>query len=417
MLQSGMVQLSSSAFSSPVLLVRKKDGMWRFCVDYMMLNALTVKSKFPILVVDELLDELAKPAEVIAGYASDPESSKLLQELSINPQSHPPFTLQNGIILYSGRIWVGNNHQLQQRIISALHDSALGGHSGFPVTHSHIKKLFCWRGMKQTIKTFVAACSVCLQAKPDRARYPGLLSPLPVPIEAWQRVSMDFINGLPTSGHANCIMVVVDKLKFWYNTSSHSALGRSSFEVQFGRSPRHFGITDLAASPVPDVASMLAERTTMLASSSLAPFSQHMFCFIFFSPFKVLSKIGAVAYKLELPPTSSIHPVFHVSLLKPASSSVPVVSARLPDPDNNMQVPERVLQSRLQQHGTHSVKQLLIKWSDLDDELATGEDADAIMQRFLGAPAWGHAGIQGGRDEEESKQREVVWAGIGLRVL
>jgi hypothetical protein len=66
--------------------------------------------------------------------------------------------------------------------------------------------------MKQTIKAFVAACDVCLQAKPDRAKYPGLLSPLPVPTEAWQVVTMDFIDGLPTSAHANCIMVVVDKL-------------------------------------------------------------------------------------------------------------------------------------------------------------------------------------------------------------
>ena len=123
-------------------------------------------------------------ADVTAGYASDLESTKLLQELSINPQSHPPFTLQNDVICYSSRIWVGNNHQLQQRIISTFHDSALGGHLGFPVTHSRIKKLFCWRGMKQTIKTFVAACSVCLQAKPDRACYPGLLSPLPVPAKA-----------------------------------------------------------------------------------------------------------------------------------------------------------------------------------------------------------------------------------------
>jgi len=130
----------------------------------------------------------------------------------------------------------------------------------------------------------------------------------------------------------------------------------------------------------------------------LALRSHHKLCFKYFDPFKVLSKIGAVAYKLELPPTSSIHPVFHVSMLKPASSAVPAVSARLPDLDNNMQVPERVLQSRLHQRGTHSVKQLLIKWSGLDDDLATWEDADAIMQHFPGAPAWGHAGTQGGRD-------------------
>jgi hypothetical protein len=58
MLEAGVVQHNNNPFSFYVLLVKKKDGTYRFCVDYRHLNAITMKGQFPIPIIDEFLDEL-----------------------------------------------------------------------------------------------------------------------------------------------------------------------------------------------------------------------------------------------------------------------------------------------------------------------------------------------------------------------
>jgi hypothetical protein len=128
-----------------------------------------------------------------------------------------------------------SNNLLQQCIISIG-----GGHSGVPVTHRRLKQLFYWKGMKSAVHNFLQTCQICLQAKPHRVCYPRKLQPLPIPNEAWEIISMDFVERLPRSGNANYILVMADKftryghfipLSHPYTSNSVAALFMSSVQI------------------------------------------------------------------------------------------------------------------------------------------------------------------------------------------
>ena len=82
MLERGVVTHSHSEWASPVILVAKKDGTTRFCVDYRRLNSITRMDTFPLPRIDDSLDLLANTAyfttlDLMLGYwqvGMDPES-------------------------------------------------------------------------------------------------------------------------------------------------------------------------------------------------------------------------------------------------------------------------------------------------------------------------------------------------------
>lgn len=97
---------------------------------------------------------------------------------------------------------IGADKLLKEKLISALHTSELGGHSGHRATYQRIKLLFNWPGMKEEVVDFIKQCPVYQINKAEHCKYPGLLQPLPVPDFAWCHISMDFVEG---------ILVVVDR--------------------------------------------------------------------------------------------------------------------------------------------------------------------------------------------------------------
>jgi hypothetical protein len=178
----------------------------------------------------------------------------------------------------------------------------------------------------------------------------------------------------------------LDQAEFWYNTNWHSALGRSPFEVLYGYPPRQFGIATGPDTPITDLASWLSDRALMTdvirqhlnrakqrmkrqadehrserqfqvgdlvfvklqpyIQSSLAHHTNQKLSFKFFGPYRVLARVGTIAYRLELPVSSSVHPVFHVSQLKKSVGAHQSVTAHPPSEAVLWSVPDKILRTR-----------------------------------------------------------------------
>lgn len=158
--------------------------------------------------------------------------------------------------------------------------------------------------------------------------------------------------------------------EYWYNNSFHSAIGRSPFEALYGYAPKHFGIAVLDHVSSPSLEEWYQDKVAMNAmikqhlarsrlrmkkqadknrserhfevgdkvflklqpyvQSSLASRAHQKLAFKYFGPYEILERVGQVAYKLLLPSSSAVHPVFHVSQLKKCISNATQVLPSLP---------------------------------------------------------------------------------------
>lgn len=478
--------------------------------------------------------------EVLNTYTTDATMTTLLQQLLIRSPDEKGYSLEHGLIKYKGRLVIGENLALQTKLLSALHNSPVGGHSGIHATYQRAKKLYYWPGMKLAVELFVKQCSICQQAKHSNTKPAGLLQPLKPPEAPWQEITMDFIEGLPLSHGANVILVVVDRLtkyshfiplhhpytaasvaqlfmdhvvklhgvpltiisdrdkiftsnfwkelfksvgtqlhystayhpqtdgqservnqcleqylrcavqdrprqwrkwlpmaEFWYNSSFHSTLGCSPFRALYRIEPNFGAMPNIIVdqdSPVAETAAEYQEQISLLRAHleraqhrmkkqadrnrierefsvgdqvllKLQPYAQHSvvnrpcpkLSYKFFGPYSVLERIGAVAYRLDLPANAQVHPVFHISQLKPFTASYTPVFGELPRPPDLAALdvsPSAILQRRLVRNGTAATPQVLIKWGSLPDDCATWEDYYVIKAKFPASPLWEGASSQ-----------------------
>ncbi|KAM1904015.1 hypothetical protein ACFX13_041456 [Malus domestica] len=126
-----------------------------------------------------------------------------------------------------------------------------------------------------------------------------------------------------------------------------------------------------------EVGDMIFLRLVPYQLQSLAKHPFHKLQPRFYGPFKVLQKIGQVAYKIELPATSKLHPVFHLSCLKKqlGFDIIPAIPLSIATEDGLLEdYPLAILRRRLTGHGNSSMTEVLVQWTHRSKEEATWEN-------------------------------------------
>jgi hypothetical protein len=103
----------------------------------------------------------------------------------------------------------------------------------------------------------------------------------------------------------------------------------------------------------------------------------------YYGPYKVLQNISTMAYKLELPASSRVHPVFHVSCLKKVIGDKIPVQTIFPELDEEGKIilePKAITDTRICQLKNRSISEYLIKWRKLPAEDSTWEDESFIQK-------------------------------------
>jgi len=227
--------------------------------------------------------------------------------------------------------------------------------------------------------------------------------------------------------------------ELWYNSSHHSAIGCSPFKALYGCEANLGAIPVLNEDTPEDVRLVINNREMHLAALKhhmaraqnrmkqyadkkrsdhtfavgdkvllkLQPYTQSSVAnrpypklsFKYFGPYQVLDRVRSVAYKLQLPPGSQIHNVFHISQLKPFTANYSPVFEKLPvltDLQASSAVPKQIVDRRLVKKGNAAITQVKVTWTELPATICTWEDYNVLKQRFPKAPAWGQAETQGG---------------------
>ncbi|KAF8697061.1 hypothetical protein AX14_001485 [Amanita brunnescens Koide BX004] len=260
----------------------------------------------------------------------------------------------------------------------------MAGHPSISKTLELITREFWWLNMKKDVENYIKGCHTCQTVKLDCRPKAVPLQPNEIPSEPWEIISVDLIGPLMPSKGKDMILVIVDQFskKAYFLPTNTMITSQGVANLYKEHIFKEHGlpkkvISDRGPQFVSGFMKGLYTQLGITANPSTAYHPQtdgqteH-----FHGLFKVLEAVGKLAYKLELPPTWTIHHTFHKSKLKPAHEPV------FP---KQKETQLRPLPNIIDREGEHKVEtiqkvrkkqgkcEFLIKWKGLPQEEASWE--------------------------------------------
>nr|GEX69078.1 retrotransposon protein, putative, Ty3-gypsy subclass [Tanacetum cinerariifolium] len=278
----------------------------------------------------------------------------------------------DGMRCFGNRVWLPRFGGLRNLVMHESHKSKYSIHPGSDKMYQYLKPLYWWPNMKADIATYVCKYLTCAKVKARHQKPSGLLQQHEIPVWKWERITMDFVSGLPrtpsgslqkalgtnldmsttyhpqTDGQSKkTIQMLEDMLRacvidfgsswdrhlplveFSYNNGYHASIKTAPYEALYRRKCR----SPVCWSEVGDSQLTGPELIRDMTEKIVSPWkgdvrfrkwkklSPH-----YIGPFKILARVGIVAYTLELPKElKGIHSTFHVLNLRKCLSEGDVV--------------------------------------------------------------------------------------------
>ncbi|GKE44797.1 putative reverse transcriptase domain-containing protein, partial [Tanacetum coccineum] len=119
----------------------------------------------------------------------------------------------DGTRCFGNRVWLPRFGGLRDLVMHESHKSKYSIHPGSDKMYQDLKLLYWWPNMKADIATYVSKCLTCAKVKAEHQKPSRLLQQLEIPVWKWERITMDFVSGLPrTPSGYDTIWVIVDRL-------------------------------------------------------------------------------------------------------------------------------------------------------------------------------------------------------------